>query len=790
MSSDERSIDIERLRSAWAMIADSLRAAEIADEEVQTARAMRDRQASYLASMAHELKNPLNAIYAYAQWLQMPQIGIDEAARIDKVATIETAAKHLIGLVGDLLTNEQIETGNLAVDPEPFELQTLLDEVIALERPAVESNSNTFVLDAADAPGRFVSDRRRITQVLINLLGNAAKFTKHGEVKLSVLRESDGSVRFVVADTGIGIAPERKARLFEAFSSIGGKEARKAGGHGLGLHITSGLVARLGGNIEIESTVGAGTTVIVWLPDLSNAGQAVRPADSDILTMGFIHGLPSLDPMVQQLDIDSLLLGTVYETLTAIGANHEVCPMLATSWRQLNPDTWMLRLDRKALFHNGDAMTSADVVATFKRLRRMLDSTSLETQSNMPDFTACEAVDDYTVALRTRHPSPLLLEQLSFIPIVHRSVGDVKVGAFGLAHVNGTGPYRMTEYGAHGFRLVARRRPGHADANWNVVLGRKFGTALEAETALLNGRIDVMQFIGRDLARSLARGSAIRVVHRPTDYVQFLLPNMHRAARGTAFWPDGRPIDANPLADPRVRRAISAAIDRDFLCRHAMLGEASPLASPVPKDFFGADPNLKVQAYDPARARRLLAEAGYPDGFQIAIRVVDTVDSDDRQLLRSLQAQLTSCGIRLRPEYLALREFASHDRAVPFGFLLINWQAPLADAETILRDFAAIPDPTQGFGACNYGHIDDPELDGALRLAARSLDRAVRDHALRKACRIVERDCLMIPLVKPDVKMVCRGHLDVVGQSHLWIRPDHIVVRDAEVLLIDQLLST
>ena len=77
-----------------------------------------------------------------------------------------------------------------------------------------------------------------------------------------------------------------------------------------------------------------------------------------------------------------------------------------------------------------------------------------------------------------------------------------------------------------------------------------------------------------------------------------------------------------------------------------------------------------------------------------------------------------------------------------------------------------------------------------MRLAARSLDRAVREHALQKACRIVARDCVMIPLVKPEVKMVCRGHLDVVGQHHMWIRPDHIVVRDAEVLLIDQILST
>ena len=670
-----------------------------------------------------------------------------------------------------------------------FELAPLVDEVTALERVAIESNGNNLILLLPADCGSITSDRRRVAQILINLLSNAAKFTRDGEIAVTIVRDEDNSLRLTVTDTGAGIAPDRKAQLFEAFSAIGGKEARLAGGHGLGLSITAGLVQRLGGSITVDSELGKGTRMTVWLPDLRTQRRTERPGEAELLTMGFTQSLPALDPLLQQVDADSFLIGSVFECLTEIGEEGYARPALARSWHQIDPRTWMFRLDRNAHFQNGDALTSEDVLATFRRVRRMLDDPTCEMQSTTPDLEACEAADEHTVVLRSRAPAPLFLEQLAAVPIIHRLAGDLPVSAFGLAHAIGTGPYRLVDYGAHGLRLVAHHRPGKAPAQWKVVIGRGFRTATEAENALLSGRVDVTPHVGRAFARRLEQGSAIRILQPKTDTAYFLQPNILPSARGMAWWPDGTPVDANPLADVRVRRALSLAIDRDFLVSHALMGGGHPLASPIPSHFFGADRNLLPDPYDPELARHLLVSAGYADGFTLAAAAMDDVESDDRQLLRAVSVQLATVGVQLKPTFGPLRDFARYDPQPTFGLLMTNWVAFLPDAEMVLRDFVAAFDPEQGFGACNYGLISIPEVDQAVRRAARSLDRNERGRLLKEACRAIAHECLLIPLAQPVECLACRGHLDMVGRYHMWTRPDQIVPRDAEMLLFDQLLA-
>jgi ABC-type transport system substrate-binding protein len=173
----------------------------------------------------------------------------------------------------------------------------------------------------------------------------------------------------------------------------------------------------------------------------------------------------------------------------------------------------------------------------------------------------------------------------------------------------------------------------------------------------------------------------------------------------------------------------------------------------------------------------------------IAVAALDDVESDDRQLLRALTAQYATIGIRLKPTYEPLREFARYDPEPTFGLMMTSWIAYLPDAEMVLRDFAASFDPAQGFGACNYGFISRPEIDQAIRRAARTLDRGTRERLLRDACRAIAHECLLIPLVQPVENLACRGHLELKGRYHVWARPDQMVPRDAEALLLDQLLA-
>jgi ABC-type transport system substrate-binding protein len=219
------------------------------------------------------------------------------------------------------------------------------------------------------------------------------------------------------------------------------------------------------------------------------------------------------------------------------------------------------------------------------------------------------------------------------------------------------------------------------------------------------------------------------------------------------------------------------------------MGGGSILASPVPAHFFGADRSLLPDPYDPDLARHLLSAAGYGAGFTLAVSAMDDVESDDRQLLRALTPQLATVGVRLKPRFGPLRDVARYDPNPTFGLMMTTWVAYLPDAEMVLRDFAAAFDPAQGFGACNYGLISTPEIDQAVRGAARSLNRAERARLLQQACRAIAHECLLIPLAAPVETLACRGHLDIAGRYHMWTRPDQVVPRDAETLLFDQLLA-
>ncbi len=168
--------------------------------------------------------------------------------------------------------------------------------------------------------------------------------------------------------------------------------------------------------------------------------------------------------------------------------------------------------------------------------------------------------------------------------------------------------------------------------------------------------------VGRGLARRLEQGSAIRVLRPKTDIVFFLQPNILPGARGMAWLPDGTPIDANPLADVRVRRAMSLAIDRDFLVSHALHGRRRACwRARCPRISSAPTPRCYPDPYDPALARHLLSGAGYASGLTLAVAGMDDVESDDRQLLRTLRAQLAGVGIRLKPTFGPLRDFARYD---------------------------------------------------------------------------------------------------------------------------------
>lgn len=237
------------------------------DEALEASRT----KSAFLANMSHELRTPLNAIMGYTELLSDDVESMDARVIREDLAKVQRASKHLYSLIGDVLDMTKIEVGKLDIDLEYFDIDSLMQDVIANLQPLVQQRQNT--LETSVSPGvseTMYSDLRKIRQILIILLNNANKFTHHGKITLSVDAKSSGSdestIIFAVADTGIGIDRKNHDKIFEQFVQVDDTFTREYGGVGLGLTIASHLTTLIGGKISVESELGRGATFIVEVP--------------------------------------------------------------------------------------------------------------------------------------------------------------------------------------------------------------------------------------------------------------------------------------------------------------------------------------------------------------------------------------------------------------------------------------------------------------------------------------------------------------------------------------------
>ena len=240
---------------------------EIQDKSRQLEQASRHKS-QFLASMSHELRTPLNAIIGLTEMIigNPARFGTEKAE--EPLRRVHRAGTHLLGLINQVLDLSKIEAGKLELNPESVQLAPLIEEVIGTARQLAEQNRNHLVVDTQEGIGALTVDPMRLRQILLNLLSNACKFTKEGEVALRVRKVVDGSswIELVVADTGIGMTPEQQARLFEDFTQADASTAQRYGGTGLGLAISRKLARMMDGDVTVSSAPGKGSVFTVQLP--------------------------------------------------------------------------------------------------------------------------------------------------------------------------------------------------------------------------------------------------------------------------------------------------------------------------------------------------------------------------------------------------------------------------------------------------------------------------------------------------------------------------------------------
>ncbi|MGH8622842.1 MAG: ABC transporter substrate-binding protein, partial [Burkholderiales bacterium] len=472
---------------------------------------------------------------------------------------------------------------------------------------------------------------------------------------------------------------------------------------------------------------------------------AVPAADLSIALGGDVT---SMDPHFHNLTPNNNIGAHVFETLVAKDAAGRIKPGLAESWRVVDETTWEFRLRKGVRFHDGSIFTAADVVFSLDRVPNVPNSPSPFT-TYTKQVTEKIVVDPWTLRLKSAAPYPQMPNDMSTVLIVsskaaaHATTDDFNTGKATV----GTGPFRFVRW-QKGDRIELARHDAYwgPKAPWDRVTFRIITSDPTRVASLLAGEVRAIENVPTTDLAKLA-GNKDLVIYR-TVSVRLMYLHLDTAREKTPFATDraGRPLDRNPLRDLRVRRAMSKAINRRALVDRVMEGAAVATGQLMPESFFGYVPALKPEPHDPEGARKLLAEAGYPDGFGLTLHAPNNRYVNDEQIAQAIAQMLARIGIQIRVDAMPASVYFSRGSKLEFSFMLVGWGAETMEASSPLKALLATFNKEKGMGAANRGRYSSPKLDAVLEQALAMVDDTKRERLLQQATAIGVGDLGIIPL--------------------------------------------
>ncbi|MCF3936613.1 ABC transporter substrate-binding protein [Acuticoccus sp. M5D2P5] len=490
------------------------------------------------------------------------------------------------------------------------------------------------------------------------------------------------------------------------------------------------------------------------------AGTALTaPAMAEELTIGLKSEATSMDPQFHNLATNTQVLSNIFEGLTEQDPVQKVEPSLATEWTAVDDTTWRFTLREGVKFHNGSDFTARDVIYTYCRVPLVENSPSSYTifTGTMADVTA---EDDYTVIIKTEGPNPLLPTEISNLPIVSADAGGAEEtitfgtdGCEGMGTVPqagdfnspdvavGTGPYKLQEF-TRGNQLVLSRFEDYwgEKPDWETVMMRPISSNGPRVAALLAG--DVMMIESppiQDIPRIEQGG--YKIIDALSNRIIYLHMRQDTADAPSISGTDGK----NPLQDVNVRKAISLAINREAIKERIMGGFAVPAGELLPPPMFGTS-GREADPYDPEQAKALLADAGYPDGFEITLGTPNDRYINDEQVAQAIAQMLTRIGIKTNVDASTASQFFSRRNALDFPIYMAGWGASSGEMSSPLKSLVTTFDKEAGRGVTNAGRYSNAEMDAVLEEAMTTIDDAKRDALLQKAETMVLDDYGIIPI--------------------------------------------
>ncbi len=490
---------------------------------------------------------------------------------------------------------------------------------------------------------------------------------------------------------------------------------------------------------------------------LALLATAPTPSQAATLTVGTSAEPSALDPHYHNLGPNTRARKHVFESLVSMDAKMRLQPELAESWRAIDETTWEFKLRKGVKFHDGTEFTAQDFVYSVCRIPNVANSPSSFTVYTK-GIAGIEAPDPHTLVIKTGKPYPLLPVELSTFGIISAKAAGGEAVTFDKAGCKadswpttqafndgslmiGTGPFKHKSY-TKGDRQVLERNPDYwgPQPAWDTVVFRPITSDGPRVAALLAGDVDLIESPPvQDIERlksapnvSLAQAQSNRVI-----YLALGVQDTPPTITGT----DGK----NPLKDPKVRKALSLAVDRDAIVKRIMMGVAEPANQYLPAGFYGNNPEVTV-ATDANKAKQFLAEAGYPKGFQLTLGTPNDRYINDDKVAQAVAQMFTRIGVQTQVDATTANVFFSKRNKQEYSVFLAGWGADSGEMSSPLKALIATPIKEKGYGTTNYTSYSDPELDGMLDTALATVDDAKREKLLQAAVkRAVDAD-IIIPL--------------------------------------------
>jgi len=359
-----------------------------------------------------------------------------------------------------------------------------------------------------------------------------------------------------------------------------------------------------------------------------------------------------------------------------------------------------------------------------------------------------DVVDPYTIRFKTTSPYPLMPSDLTQIVIINKAFQKASTDDFNSGKaVVGTGPYKLVRY-AKGDRIELARNEAYwgGATPWEKVTLRLLPQDASRVAALLAGDVQVIEAVPPADIGKLRQDKRITVYKTVADRLIYLHLDSNRDVSPALTDRAGKPLDRNPLKDARVRKAISKAINRPAIVGNVMDGEAVPSGQLVPDFLFGSTKSLKVEAYDPEGAKKLLAEAGWPDGFGITIHSPNNRYVNDAKIAQAVAQMLTRVGIDTKVQAMPSATYFTQASELKFSLMLLGWSTGTGEASSSLKSLIMTYNRDKGFGNANRGRYSNGKVDALTEDALQLVDDVKREAYLQRATELAINDTAVVPL--------------------------------------------